>query len=152
MIDSYRDFARLPSAKRATGRRSNCWPPRHRAGVVHCTAGKDRTGWLVAVILRILGVSWSDIERDYLTSGPAVHELFADYLATLPPVQRHARPSRPSSESSRSTSDAAREWAESHYPVFDAYVAQGLGVRDEPLDALSGTDWFGQSSSDSTLM
>lgn len=38
--------------------------------VVHCTAGKDRTGMTVALVLRILGVADPDIARDYaLTYG-----------------------------------------------------------------------------------
>jgi len=33
--------------------------------LVHCTAGKDRTGVFSAVLLKLLGVSDSDIARDY---------------------------------------------------------------------------------------
>lgn len=36
--------------------------------LVHCTAGKDRTGVLLAVLLRALGVAQVDIMQDYLRS------------------------------------------------------------------------------------
>lgn len=42
------------------------------AVVVHCTLGKDRTGLVVALTLRLLGVPDDDIARDYALSD---HEL-----------------------------------------------------------------------------
>jgi protein-tyrosine phosphatase len=36
--------------------------------LVHCTAGKDRTGVLVALLLQLLGADDEDIRRDYLLS------------------------------------------------------------------------------------
>jgi protein-tyrosine phosphatase len=40
----------------------------------HCTAGKDRTGVLSAVLLMIAGVSKYDIFADYLVSGAYLRE------------------------------------------------------------------------------
>jgi len=40
-----------------------------RPGVVHCTQGKDRTGVAAALVLSAIGVSWQDIEADYLRSN-----------------------------------------------------------------------------------
>lgn len=37
--------------------------------LIHCTAGKDRTGFAVAVLLTILGVGKDDIYEDYLKTG-----------------------------------------------------------------------------------
>ena len=36
--------------------------------LIHCTAGKDRTGFAVAMLLHALGVPQDEIERDYLAS------------------------------------------------------------------------------------
>lgn len=41
--------------------------------LIHCTAGKDRTGFAVAMLLHALGVSQEEIERDYLASGAWLH-------------------------------------------------------------------------------
>jgi protein-tyrosine phosphatase len=43
--------------------------------VFHCSAGKDRTGVLAAVLLSVLGVSDDDIAADYALSRAAMHEL-----------------------------------------------------------------------------
>jgi protein-tyrosine phosphatase len=37
--------------------------------LIHCTAGKDRTGFVSASILHALGVAWEDILADYLASA-----------------------------------------------------------------------------------
>ena len=37
--------------------------------VIHCAAGKDRTGWLSAVLQMIAGTPMDQIEREYLKSG-----------------------------------------------------------------------------------
>ncbi|QIS15314.1 MULTISPECIES: tyrosine-protein phosphatase [Nocardia] len=47
------------------------------AVLVHCAAGKDRTGWSVATILRAVGVSEADILADFLLSNAAVPSLRA---------------------------------------------------------------------------
>ena len=41
--------------------------------LIHCTAGKDRTGFAVAMLLHALGVSQEEIERDYLASRAWAH-------------------------------------------------------------------------------
>ena len=77
---------RLPAAepgrRRADRRhRRAWWPPRPGPMLVHCTAGKDRTGIVVAVLLRAIGVRRADVLADYLRTEP-----------NLPPaVERAAR-------------------------------------------------------------
>lgn len=44
---------------------------------IHCTAGKDRTGIAVALILDLLGVNRADIMEDYLQSNDARDALHA---------------------------------------------------------------------------
>jgi protein-tyrosine phosphatase len=41
--------------------------------LIHCTAGKDRTGFLSAMILHALGVPYDAILEDYLASGPRLN-------------------------------------------------------------------------------
>ena len=41
--------------------------------LIHCTAGKDRTGFAVAMVLHALGVSHDEIERDYMLSNGWLH-------------------------------------------------------------------------------
>jgi protein-tyrosine phosphatase len=47
--------------------------------VVHCAAGKDRTGLLVALILALVGVGEDDIVADYALTGRATDRFVADW-------------------------------------------------------------------------
>lgn len=46
-----------------------------RSVLVHCAAGKDRTGWAVASVLRAAGVPETAVHADYLRSNDAVDHL-----------------------------------------------------------------------------
>lgn len=51
-----------------------------RGGVlVHCTAGKDRTGLVVALARLAAGASVSDVVKDYVPSGEAIAQARAAY-------------------------------------------------------------------------
>lgn len=68
MIDSYRGYVRdalheFGGAIAAIVRHAG------QPLVLHCTAGKDRTGFTVAVIQAALGASWVDIEEGYLRTN-----------------------------------------------------------------------------------
>jgi protein-tyrosine phosphatase len=43
--------------------------------LIHCAAGKDRTGMVVAMLLAIVGVDAAAIERDYLRTNDHRHEI-----------------------------------------------------------------------------
>ena len=60
--------------------------------VVHCSAGKDRTGVLSALVLGILGVSEKDIIEDYATTNQVITEIIRRLSAI--PGNEHLR-SRP---------------------------------------------------------
>ena len=52
--------------------------------VFHCSAGKDRTGVLAALLLSSLGVPDDTVAADYHLSAPAVEQLVAWLRATRP--------------------------------------------------------------------
>ncbi|WP_300008712.1 tyrosine-protein phosphatase [Pseudonocardia sp.] len=65
-----------------------------RPTVLHCAAGKDRTGLVTALTLRLAGVDEADVVADYLASAhnmPRIVERFRDWpfyrdhMATVPP-------------------------------------------------------------------
>jgi protein-tyrosine phosphatase len=62
--------------------------------VVHCSAGKDRTGVLSALILAFLGVPDPTIVADYALSGPAMERLLdrlkAEYPDSVDEVMHYA--------------------------------------------------------------
>jgi hypothetical protein len=51
--------------------------------LVHCAAGKDRTGILIAVILDALGAPAADIVEDYVRSETNLAPYFAEELAVI---------------------------------------------------------------------
>lgn len=51
--------------------------------LVHCTAGKDRTGVTVALALRLVGVERDAILADYLLTGAAMPQVLARMGATV---------------------------------------------------------------------
>jgi protein-tyrosine phosphatase len=52
--------------------------------VFHCTAGKDRTGVLAAIVLALLGVADDAIADDYAATEPAMRHMLAWLLETYP--------------------------------------------------------------------
>jgi protein-tyrosine phosphatase len=62
--------------------------------IFHCSAGKDRTGVLSALILAFLGVPDEVIVEDYALSGPAMERLLehlkAEYPESVEAVMEHA--------------------------------------------------------------
>jgi len=69
--------------------------------LVHCFAGKDRTGVVAAVLLGVLGVSDGDIVADYartraelpaIRASLAASRAFAEVIDRFPPETLHADP------------------------------------------------------------
>jgi protein tyrosine/serine phosphatase len=60
--------------------------------LIHCHAGKDRTGLVAAFVLAVVGVSPTLIAEDYAVSDWYLQPLYADWLAQVAhdPIQ-HAR-------------------------------------------------------------
>ena len=88
MIESYRQFVSDPQAREQFAAAARLIAaPGGIPAMFHCTAGKDRTGWLSAIILTALGVDQRTVFADYLiTNGrftPA---------AALPADTRCSRP------------------------------------------------------------
>ncbi|MGS2806249.1 tyrosine-protein phosphatase [Nocardia sp. MW-W600-9] len=75
MIEVYRQFPVMPEAHSAITRLATSVAEGVGAALVHCAAGKDRTGWAVATLLRAVGVTEDDVYTDYLASNAAVEPL-----------------------------------------------------------------------------
>jgi protein-tyrosine phosphatase len=69
MVDSYRRFPWFPQHKETFLATFAALAAGEGPLVVHCAAGKDRTGILCGLILHVLGVSRDDIDTDYLLTN-----------------------------------------------------------------------------------
>lgn len=80
MREAYLAMVDLPSARQSYGRWLRDLADGQGPVLVHCTNGKDRTGWAVALALLAVGVAAADVFTDYLTTNdqllPVLEELF----------------------------------------------------------------------------
>jgi protein-tyrosine phosphatase len=82
MTEEYWRFATLGGARNAV-RQVISLLGSGRPVITHCFAGKDRTGFTVAVVLEALGVDRDAIAADYLRSNDAIPELRTRILEML---------------------------------------------------------------------
>lgn len=59
--------------------------------VIHCMGGKDRTGLVAALLLRLAGVGLDDIGLDYSLSGPNLAGSLTQWLESAPDAQERRR-------------------------------------------------------------
>lgn len=83
MLEVYRHFPLLPEAGEAVVAIAESIVAGEGAVLVHCAAGKDRTGWAVASLLHAVGVTEADVLADFLLSNAAVPSLRAMMAAKL---------------------------------------------------------------------
>ncbi|MCB0914539.1 MAG: tyrosine-protein phosphatase [Actinobacteria bacterium] len=129
MLDSYRSFVTLPSARRATAEVLNHLAEESAGpSLLHCTAGKDRTGWLTALILTILDVDRDEILADYLASGPVVAKLIAGYLQAATESGHDVTRFAPAFTVEEAYLEAAWETMAATFGSLDDYLSAGLGL------------------------
>jgi len=92
--------------------------------VFHCTAGKDRTGFAAALILRCLGVPEADVMRDYLLTNERLKPLEASRHGLAPEVQSVLWRVQPD------FLQAAFDAVEADFGGLEAYLREGLSLRD----------------------
>ncbi|MDX6511542.1 MAG: protein-tyrosine phosphatase [Gaiellaceae bacterium] len=59
--------------------------------VVHCQAGKDRTGLVAALLLRLVGVSVEDIAADYGETSANLPQMLARWVEAAEDAEEHER-------------------------------------------------------------
>ncbi len=136
-VDAYREFVELPSARAAYAAFfAELARPERRPALVHCTTGKDRTGWAVAALLLALGVPEELVLEEYLRSGPAMAALFAPHLAAFAAIGGDPELLRPLVDVRPAYLAAALHAVAERHGSLDGYLADGLGVGDSTRAAL----------------
>jgi protein-tyrosine phosphatase len=107
----------------------------------HCTGGKDRSGWMTAIVLTALGVPRELVLRDYLLSNDFHRTGYAKLRLDLVKtgIVRDPELLRPILELSPTYLGAAFEEADRRYSSFEEYLTHGLGVSDAMLAGLRRT-------------
>jgi len=105
--------------------------------LMHCSAGKDRTGWAASLLLLVLGASEDDVIEHYLLSNERRREENERLLAS-PREGLDPEWFRPFLEVRAEYAHAALAAAVERFGSFEAYVEVGLGIdagTRERLDA-----------------
>lgn len=136
-LATYRDMIRLPSARAGFARFMRTLTlPEARPALVHCTTGKDRTGWAVASLMLFLGVPQEAVVDEYMLSDLQVRQAYSDVVDDF--VRRGG--AREVIEPLMSVRPAFLEAAlgamEEDYGTIEAYLSEGLGLEVEVLGAL----------------
>jgi protein-tyrosine phosphatase len=143
MIEMYRQFVTDDSCRAAYGsalaliteQASQSTPI-----LFHCTAGKDRTGWLTAIVLTALGVDRETVYEDYLLTNQRAAEgrgaaARAKLLALLRQMVGERQPIAPLLDVRREYLQAAFDEAEAKHGSIDAYLHEALAADVDRLRA-----------------
>ena len=131
-----RTYRRLPfdaAHQDVFGRYFQALADQDRPVIIHCAAGKDRTGFLAALTHHLLGVSRDDMVEDYLLTNTAV-----DLAGRAPSIARqlHKMTGRVASDDAvvaflgveAAYLEAALAEVEAQHGSIDAYLREALGV------------------------
>jgi protein-tyrosine phosphatase len=134
----YRDFVHRESVRSALARVLRDLATEPLPQLFHCTAGKDRTGWVSVLLLHLAGVEEETVLADYLLSNERTAASRARYerlirerlgeerVAVLQPVL---------TVTPGYLALALSEVADA-YGDLDGYLRDGLGLDDAALGAL----------------
>jgi protein-tyrosine phosphatase len=109
--------------------------------LIHCTAGKDRTGFAIAIILHTLGIPRETIYADYLISrqhasaerfGGSIEQAFSAAFGFSPSANTIAA----LVNVEEAYLDTALEEAEALAGSLDAYVRERVGLREDEIEQL----------------
>jgi protein tyrosine/serine phosphatase len=109
--------------------------PEDGAVVVHCFYGKDRTGLVVALLLRLAGVDLETIGADYALTGPNLREVTAAWIAAAEDDVERERRTRMGKTPAEAMVGVLEE-LERRYGSVEGYL-RAAGVSPEALEAVA---------------
>jgi hypothetical protein len=107
--------------------------PEGTPAVFHCAAGKDRTGVLAALLLRVLGVHVDDVAADYALSAAAMRRMAELWMAESPDAM--ARQPKEFMDAPVEAMHGFLDAVDRLHGSVEGYV-RDLGVSDDVIDAL----------------
>lgn len=109
------------------------------ACVFHCTAGKDRTGLLAALLLALAGVSETDIADEYALTEAGLaplRELFVERLLKNPALAGDEVGVRNMVSSKRENMLASLEMINNEFGGWEGYMRKWCGLGDQEIEVL----------------
>lgn len=126
MEDGERSFVTTAYARQGLGDVFRDLASAEDAALFHCTAGKDRTGWVSAVLQTLAGVSHDDIVANYLATNDYTAERVNATLAVLPTSMRDTYGALMGVRAN--WLQAGLDQVISSYGSMDNYLKEGLGL------------------------
>jgi len=102
--------------------------------VIHCMGGKDRTGLVAALLLRLAGAALDEIGRDYSLSGPNLAATLESWLADAPNERERRRREKLSGTPAIAMARVIAEIEGRHGSV--AGYLEAAGLRTEQVERL----------------
>ena len=106
------------------------------AVVYHCTAGKDRTGMMTAILLGILGVPDETIIADFVQSNEYLADHYSETYAFLESKGVDVDLIRPLTEQEAANLQPVLDAVQNEYGGWDSFANDVLGVDNNTLEAL----------------
>ncbi len=139
ICDVYRRFVTDPASRASFGALLRGLAESSAPQLFHCTAGKDRTGWAAALLLRLAGVPEDVVVDDYLRTnviGVATRTKYLDLVA------EHLGADRVPVFEQIMVADvsylaAADDAVRTSYGDLMSYLRDGLGLDEETLGRLT---------------
>jgi protein-tyrosine phosphatase len=112
--------------------------PGRQPVLYHCTAGKDRTGWMTAILLTALGVPRDAIMADYLATNDYVWPAYQRLLKPLADAGQLVDPAlvKPLLLQEPGYLTAAFDEVDAKFGSFGAFLAGGLDFTGADLERL----------------
>jgi protein-tyrosine phosphatase len=137
MRELYRWFVEAPMARQVFGAALRLIADEDALPLLfHCTAGKDRTGWLATLVLSALGVDRAAVTEDYLLTNDLNADSIAYVLASLADRVDDPGLLMPLLQARREYLDEAYAAAQRRYGSIEGYLTGGLGLEPAILDQL----------------
>ena len=102
--------------------------------VIHCMGGKDRTGLMAGLLLRLAGVSHDAIGLDYSLSGPNLAVTLDDWLADAPNESERRRREKLSTTPAAAMARVI-DTIEERYGSVAAYL-EAAGLQQDQIERL----------------
>jgi protein-tyrosine phosphatase len=101
--------------------------------LLHCTSGKDRTGFAISALLLALGTPQENILEDYALTNSYMRDISNFFSASTPPeLLQFVMTAQPN------YLQAAFDQMQRSFGSVDAYLARALGLDDEKRAKLVG--------------
>jgi protein-tyrosine phosphatase len=95
--------------------------------VIHCVSGKDRTGLVAALLLRLAKVSIADVAADYALSAERLSSFSAQWIEEAPTEEERSRRERISETPAAAMVGVLEELEARHGGVLGYLSAAGMG-------------------------